>query len=135
MIGGRLGRTEINNVKRELSDDGWERGWKVVRVKDGLFTSSACNDLWEMESQVNYGVMSRANPKPGCGPLVCFTNVREAREFRDGMGHLHEDWRFGILECMYFPSDEDKVWDKNHTKKLSDMPAGSVLAGAIYPVS
>ena len=103
-------------------------GYKVVFVWYGRYYSwTATPDDHEC---IKYIIGKTSKPRPGCGPLCVFSNLRNARE----TASIFTDKRCAILKVRFVPSKEKCAWTHHTSTSKDELNDGTILADSVTPV-
>ena len=102
-------------------------GWKVIRDYGGIYKSVPITPV--AGSVVTYTPQIRAEPRPGCGPLMVFEDF----DIADAFVYAYQPWisKVSIWRCEYEQSDETRVWNGPEPYDITDkssLPAKTSLA-------
>lgn len=128
-------------LRKKLQGNGWQQGWKVLmKIGGGPGREFSYYGLVAyprdgnhgrfMEGRVEYPLGERVVPEEGCGPLTVYSDYFSAERRKGGYDTLH------IFMCLYKPSEETKVWNKNDSseKALSELEYGTALAEEVIVI-
>jgi len=97
-------------------------GYKVLRSRK----RSAILD--KSEGGIQYSKEETITPNKGCGPLCVFETVEDAQAF--AYVYVYEK-KWEIWEVKYKPSRKQRIFNKQDTYALKDLPWGTRLADSV----